>query len=75
MFVTYCRDKWQVEVELVTDNSSMHPLVGEGVASSEVEARIMAAHHAVDTIQKACRVIEVSSSAAAVRGEVRREHT
>uniref|UniRef100_A0A1B6F4D2 Uncharacterized protein n=1 Tax=Cuerna arida TaxID=1464854 RepID=A0A1B6F4D2_9HEMI len=51
-------DEWGVSVYLMTDTSRPQILVGEGRGVTAQEAKMRAAYHAVDTIQKACYVIE-----------------
>ncbi|XP_054286564.1 uncharacterized protein LOC129002640 [Macrosteles quadrilineatus] len=51
-------NEWYVSVELISDQHKFHPLVGEGMARTKEEASLRAAKHAVDTVQKACQVIE-----------------
>ncbi|KAG8261145.1 hypothetical protein J6590_080741 [Homalodisca vitripennis] len=51
-------DEWGVSVYLMTDTGRPQILVGEGRGVTAQEARMRAAHHAVDTVQKACYVIE-----------------
>ncbi|XP_046688110.1 uncharacterized protein LOC124373830 [Homalodisca vitripennis] len=51
-------DEWGVSVYLMTDTGRPQILVGEGRGVTAQEAKMRAAHHAVDTVQKACYVIE-----------------